>query len=129
MAENFLAASALHSARTLADTLLPAALAGTTKDIAKAAASVGMSSFFMSSPRRYLPSPKRKKRIYGSEYFPDCLFRKIPGRRLHRQVGWLLALEDAVDVAGGAVELVDPIRPISDQPPPMTMRSGGCRYA
>ena len=26
----------------------------------------------------------------------------VLGRRLHRQVGWLLALEDAVDVAGRA---------------------------
>jgi hypothetical protein len=32
----------------------------------------------------------------------------IFGRRLHRQVGRLLALEDAVDVAGGAPVLVDP---------------------
>ena len=39
----------------------------------------------------------------------------ILGRRLHRQVGRLLALEDAVDVAGGAAVLVDPIRPIGDQ--------------
>jgi hypothetical protein len=28
-------------------------------------------------------------------------------RRLHRQVGWLLALEDAVDVAGRAQILID----------------------
>ena len=39
----------------------------------------------------------------------------VLGRRLHRQVGGLLALEDAVDVAGGAAVLVDPIRPIGDQ--------------
>ena len=38
------------------------------------------------------------------------------GRRLHRQVGRLLALEDAIDVAGGLPVLVDPIRPIGDQP-------------
>ena len=31
----------------------------------------------------------------------------VLGRRLHRQVGWLLALEDAVDVAAGAAVLVD----------------------
>ena len=37
------------------------------------------------------------------------------GRRLHRQVGRLLALEDAVDVAGRAPVLVDKIRPIGDQ--------------
>ena len=39
----------------------------------------------------------------------------ILGRRLHRKVGRLLALEDAVDVAGRAPELVDLIRPIGDQ--------------
>ena len=38
------------------------------------------------------------------------------GRCLHRQVGRLLALEDAVDVAGRAPVLVDKIGPIGDQP-------------
>ena len=39
----------------------------------------------------------------------------VLGRRLHRQVGRLLALEDAIDVAGRAAVLVDEIRPIGDQ--------------
>ena len=39
----------------------------------------------------------------------------VLGWRLHRQVGRLLALEDAVDVAGRAPELVENIRPIGDQ--------------
>src|ERR1700730_3192550 len=39
----------------------------------------------------------------------------VLGRRLHRKVGGLLALENAVDVAGGALELVDEISPIGDQ--------------
>ena len=39
----------------------------------------------------------------------------VLGRRLHRQVGRLLAFEDAVDVAGRSPELVDPIGPIGDQ--------------
>ena len=39
----------------------------------------------------------------------------VLGRRLHRQVGRLLALEDAIDVAGRAPVLVDRIRPIGDQ--------------
>src|SRR5262245_34788432 len=39
----------------------------------------------------------------------------VLGRRLHRQVGGLLALEDAVDVAGGAADLVRKIGPIGDQ--------------
>ena len=37
----------------------------------------------------------------------------VPGRRLHRELGRLLALEDAVDVAGCLPELVDVIRPPS----------------
>src|SRR6516162_7056180 len=36
-------------------------------------------------------------------------------RRLHRQVGWLLALEDTVDVAGGTAILVTQIAPVGDQ--------------
>ena len=39
----------------------------------------------------------------------------VLGRRLHRQVGRLLALEDAIDVAGRAPVLVDEIRPVGDQ--------------
>ena len=39
----------------------------------------------------------------------------VLGRRLHRQVGRLLALEDAVDVAGRAAVLVDQDRPVGDQ--------------
>ena len=39
----------------------------------------------------------------------------VLGRRLHRQVGRLLALEDAIDVAGGAPVLVDEIGPIGNQ--------------
>jgi hypothetical protein len=34
--------------------------------------------------------------------------------RLHRQVGWLFALEDAIDIACRAPELVGNIRPIGD---------------
>ena len=39
----------------------------------------------------------------------------VLGRRLHRKVGRLLALEDAIDVAGRAPVLVDDIRPVGDQ--------------
>ena len=39
----------------------------------------------------------------------------VLGWRLHRQVGWLLALEDAIDVASRAPVRVDPIRPVGDQ--------------
>jgi hypothetical protein len=37
------------------------------------------------------------------------------GQRLHRKVGRLLALEDAIDVASREPVLVDEIRPIGDQ--------------
>ena len=37
------------------------------------------------------------------------------GRLLHRQVGGLLALEDAIDVAGSAPELVHEIGPVGDE--------------
>ena len=38
----------------------------------------------------------------------------VLGRRLHRKVSRLLALEDAIDVARRAAELVDDIRSIGD---------------
>src|SRR5436190_18603169 len=38
----------------------------------------------------------------------------VLGRRLHRQVGRLLALEDAIDVSGRAPALVDQIGSIGD---------------
>jgi len=41
-------------------------------------------------------------------------YRFVLGRCLHWHVGWLLALEDAVDVAGRTPELVDEIRPVGD---------------
>jgi hypothetical protein len=42
-------------------------------------------------------------------------YKFVPRRRLHRQIGRLLALKDAVDVAGGPPVLIDVIRPIGDQ--------------
>ena len=39
----------------------------------------------------------------------------VPGRNLHRQVRRLLALEDAVDVAGRTAAMVKEIWPIGDQ--------------
>ncbi len=41
--------------------------------------------------------------------------RFVLGRRLHGQIGRPLALQDAVDIAGGAPEQIDVIRPIGDQ--------------
>src|SRR5262245_25036936 len=40
----------------------------------------------------------------------------VLGRRLHRQLAGLLALENAVDVAGRTPELVGEIRSIGEQP-------------
>ena len=39
----------------------------------------------------------------------------ILGRRLHREVGRLLALEDAVDIASGAPTMIEEIRPVGDE--------------
>ena len=39
----------------------------------------------------------------------------VSGRRLYRQVGWLLAFEDAIDIAGRLPVLVDVISPIGDE--------------
>jgi hypothetical protein len=39
----------------------------------------------------------------------------VLGRRLHRQIGRLLAFENAIDVAGRAAELVDQVRPVGDE--------------
>ena len=39
----------------------------------------------------------------------------VLGRRLHRQVGWLLALKNAIDVAGCAPELIDLIRSVGNK--------------
>ena len=36
-------------------------------------------------------------------------------RRLHRKIARFLAPEDAIDIAGRATELIEPIRPIGDQ--------------
>src|SRR5262249_23491973 len=42
-------------------------------------------------------------------------YQLILGRRLHRKIRWLLALEDAIDIAGRAPVLVSKIGSILDQ--------------
>ena len=37
------------------------------------------------------------------------------GRRLYRKLGWILALEDAIDVIRRAPELINSVRPVGDQ--------------
>src|SRR5262245_47372975 len=56
-------------------------------------------------------SPAWTKRLSGFE-----IDRQLKlGWRLHRHVGWLLALEDTIDIAGRLPERVGDIRTIGDQ--------------
>jgi len=48
--------------------------------------------------------------------------------RLHRQVGWLLTLEDAVDVAGAVPETIEHIRSVGDQTPANLVRRVGVAF-
>ena len=76
--------------------------------------SVMNSRRFIRSPRRRAASTSRHveaERLGGLEIDHQLVL----GRRLHRQVGRLLALEDAVDIAGRAAVLVDRIGPVGDQ--------------
>ena len=49
----------------------------------------------------------------------------ILSRRLHRKVGWLFALEDAVDVASSEAVLVEQIGTIGDQAAGGDIGTGG----
>jgi hypothetical protein len=50
------------------------------------------------------------------------------GRRLHRRISRLLALEDAIDVIGSAPVLIGQIRPVGDQAAPSDeLPTGGNR--
>src|SRR5262249_24836606 len=44
--------------------------------------------------------------------------------RLHRQIGWLLAFQDAVDVTRRAPILIDEIRPVGDQAAVADIKTG-----
>ena len=54
----------------------------------------------------------RKAERLGSFEIDDQF---VLSRRLHRQICWLLALENTVDVAGRAPELVDVIGTVGDE--------------
>src|ERR1700758_817326 len=60
-----------------------------------------------------------EKRLRNTQ--PECLrgieieYQLILCWRLHRQIGRLLALEDAIDVTGGAAVLIDRVCPISEE--------------
>ena len=64
-----------------------------------------------SSARASTDSRCRAQCFRGLEVDHELIF----GWRLHRQVGWLLGLEDAIDIAGGTPILVDVTSPIGDQ--------------
>jgi hypothetical protein len=53
----------------------------------------------------------KAERLCGFEI--DC--KLVFCRGLHRQVGWLLALQNAIDVSSGAAILIEVVRPIADQ--------------
>src|SRR5262245_44299580 len=46
---------------------------------------------------------------------PEIDDQLVLGGGLDRQIGWPFTFENAIDVAGGAPELIDEIRPIGDQ--------------
>ena len=52
---------------------------------------------------------EKRRRNFEAERFrgPEVDHQLVLGRRLHRQVGGLLALEDAADIAGRLPEVVD----------------------
>src|SRR6516164_11553108 len=58
--------------------------------------------------RRHL-EPERLRRL-------EVDYQLVLRRSLHRKIGRLLALEDAIDVAGSLPVLVDRIRAIGNQP-------------
>ena len=42
-------------------------------------------------------------------------YKLVLRRRLYRKIGWLLALQDAINVAGRTPEIVGTIRSVGDQ--------------
>src|SRR4051812_23412248 len=85
MAENFFAACALHDAWTLSDTrCFGAASAETTYDIAIAAATVDIRTFFMCCSLGKPPQSKTNNPGSGSDYFSDDSFRNKT--RLRRDI-------------------------------------------
>ena len=55
-----------------------------------------------------------KGRWYGETERLACLevdYKFVLRRCLHRKIDWLFALEDSIDIAGGAPELVDEVGP------------------
>ena len=71
--------------------------------------------------RRFIRSPRRRGQAASAAVEAERLGglevddQLVLCRRLHRQVSRLLALEDAVDVASRAPELVGEIGPVGDQ--------------
>jgi hypothetical protein len=66
----------------------------------------------------HLVSAGEKRRRHVQAERLRCLeidHQFVLGRRLHRKIGRLLALEDAIDIAGRGTVLVDPIGCVGDQ--------------
>jgi hypothetical protein len=57
----------------------------------------------------------------GLEVDHQLVFR----RRLHRQIGRLLALENAIHIAGRAAELVDQVDPVGNEAPGCDVEADG----
>ena len=95
-------------------------IAGCCARAASGQAAAALPSSVMNS-RRFTRSPRRRGRVARRHVEAErlgCLeidHQLVLGRRLHRQVGGLLAPEDAIDVGGGAPVLVTQFRPIGDQ--------------
>ena len=74
----------------------------------------------MNAPPHSITSSARASSMGGTSR-PSALavLKLIPnlvlGRRLHRQIGWLRTLEDAIDIVGRAPVLVGHISPIGHQ--------------
>src|SRR5262249_18494673 len=52
-------------------------------------------------------------------------YQLVFGRRLHRKVGGLLAFENAINIAGGAAELIDIVGAVGYQPAAGDVEAGG----